>query len=222
MVIKRLRTGKSGDGLEEIVSVFGAYISDYGYLALFGLFFLGILGMPLPEATLLAFAGFLVSSGQLDFWPTLLVCYAGSITAMTVAYWIGRVLGFSLIERYGKRLGFVYGVYLKTASWFERFGKWALPIGYFFTGIRQFTAYFAGITRLPFPTFLLYTYTGGFIWSLLYVVLGWQLGERWEVAYNWVSQYRSYFALVVLVIVFLVVYLYQRGILKKPKREESS
>jgi membrane protein DedA with SNARE-associated domain len=208
--------------VEEIVAGFSSYISDYGYIALFGLFFLGILGMPLPEATLLVFAGFLVSSGKLEFWPTFLVCFTGTATAMTAAYWIGRALGYSLVERYGKRLGFVYGVFQKTAYWFERFGKWALPIGYFFTGIRQFTAYFAGITRLPFPTFMLYTYTGGFIWSLLYLVLGWQLGERWEIALIWMTQHRSYFLLTLLIVVFLGVYLYQRRIWKKPKREESS
>lgn len=208
--------------VEEIVSVFGAYVSEYGYMALFGLFFLGILGMPLPEATLLVFSGFLVSSGKLHFWPTFLVCFTGSISAMTVAYWIGRGLGHPFIERYGKRLGFVFGVYEKTSYWFERFGKWALPIGYFITGVRQFTAYFAGITRLPFPTFILFTYTGGFVWSLLYVVLGWQLGERWEVVYGWISSHVTYFFLALLLAVLLGFYLYHRGLFRKPKREESS
>ncbi|USG67278.1 DedA family protein [Brevibacillus ruminantium] len=172
----------------EIVASFGDYITDYGYGALFALFFLGILGMPLPEETLLVFSGFLVSTGKLEFMPTFLVCFLGSVSAMTTAYWIGRTLGFSFIERYGKRMGMGYTIYLKTESWFNRVGKWALPLGYFIPGVRQFTAYFAGITRLPFPTFMIYTYTGGLFWSVLFVSLGWQLGERWEELFDLISR----------------------------------
>lgn len=189
---------------------------------MFGLFFLGILGMPLPEETLLVFSGFLVSTGKLDFWPTFLVCFSGSILAMTIAYWIGRTLGHSLIERVGKRFEIVYQVYQKTRSWFDRFGKWALPIGYFITGVRQFTAYFAGITRLPFPTFILYTYTGGLVWSLLFVTLGWQLGERWEVVFSWISHNLALFALSAVFFLLLGLYLYQKSWMKKGKGEETS
>lgn len=202
--------------VEDIVSLFGAYVSEYGYVALFALFFFGILGMPLPEATLLVFSGFLVASGKLEFWPTFLVCFSGSVFAMTLAYWIGRGLGYPFIARFGKRLGLVGRVYEKTSYWFERFGKWALPIGYFITGVRQFTAYFAGITRLPFPTFILFTYTGGFVWSLLYVVLGWQVGERWEEVYGWMSSHVPYLIGAALLAVILGLYLYHRGLFRKP------
>ncbi|QQE75636.1 DedA family protein [Brevibacillus composti] len=184
--------------MEEIAASLGNYISQYGYGALFGLFFLGILGMPLPEETLLVFSGFLVSTGKLELFPTFLVCFLGSISAMTTAYWIGRTLGFSFIERYGRRFGLGYTLYQKTEDWFNRVGKWALPLGYFIPGVRQFTAYFAGITRLPFPTFMLYTYSGGLFWSILFVTLGWQLGERWDELFGLISRNLAIFFLVLL------------------------
>lgn len=208
--------------MEEMMSSFGGYITQYGYGALFGLFFLGILGMPLPEETLLVFSGFLVSTGKLDYWPTFLVCFLGSVTAMTAAYWIGRTLGYTFIERYGKRFGLGYTVYKRTEDWFNRVGKWALPVGYFIPGVRQFTAYFAGITRLPFPTFMLYTYLGGLFWSLLFVTLGWQLGERWDEMFDLISRNLAIVCLGLLAIVAIWSYVRNRvSVARKPKREES-
>lgn len=184
--------------LLDVMQLFNDYIANYGYSALFLLFFLGILGMPLPEETLLVFSGFLVSTGELEYWMTLMVCYLGSISAMTLAYWIGRKLGYPVIEKYGKRFGLGYAVYKKTESWFKRIGKWTLPIGYFIPGVRQFSAYFAGITQLPFPTFMVFTYVGGLVWCVLFVTLGWQLGERWEQLFDLISQNLAVLFLVVL------------------------
>lgn len=214
--------GKVVTLLEEMMAAFGGYITEYGYGALFGLFFLGILGMPLPEETLLVFSGFLVSTGKLEYWPTMLVCFLGSIAAMTSAYWIGRTLGFAFLERFGKRLGMGYTVYKKTEEWFNRAGKWALPIGYFIPGVRQFTAYFAGITRLPFPTFVLYTYAGGLFWSLLFVAIGWQLGERWDEVFDLISRNLAIFFLAVLSVIAIWSYFRHKMVAaRKPKREES-
>ncbi|MGD8189758.1 DedA family protein [Brevibacillus ginsengisoli] len=174
--------------MQEIVQQFGGFIEQYGYISLYVLFFLGIIGAPMPEETLLVFSGFLVFRGKLLYFPTVLTCYLGSISAMTAAYWIGRLLGYPFIEKYGKRLGLGYTLYKRTEEWFNRVGKWALPMGYFIPGVRQYTAYFAGITKLPFPTFMLYTYTGGLFWSVLFVTIGWQLGESWPTLFALISR----------------------------------
>lgn len=170
--------------------------------------------MPLPEETLLVFSGFLVSTGQLAFFPTFLVCYLGSISAMTTAYWIGRNLGYAFLDKYGKRFGLGYTVYKRTEKWFNRVGKWALPLGYFIPGVRQFTAYFAGITKLPFVTFMLFTYAGGLLWSLLFVTLGWQLGARWEQLFAIISRNLAVFFIVLLAIIAAVSYYLRKKALK--------
>lgn len=204
--------------LQEFIALFGSYIAEYGYAALFGLFFLGIIGMPLPEETLLVFSGFLVSTGQLAYWPTFLVCFLGSITAMTAAYWIGRKLGHAFLDRYGKRFGMGYTVYKRTEEWFNRVGKWALPLGYFIPGVRQFTAYFAGITKLPFVTFMIFTYAGGLFWSFLFVTIGWQLGARWEQVFDLISRNLAIFFIVLLAIIAGISY-YRRKKAVKVKQE---
>lgn len=173
--------------------------------------------MPLPEETLLVFSGFLVSAGKLSFLLTFLTCFFGSVSAMTAAYWIGRLLGFPFIEKYGKRLGLGYTLYKRTEAWFNRVGKWALPTGYFIPGVRQFTAYFAGITKLPFPTFMLYSYTGGMFWSVLFVTIGWQLGESWPILFAVISRNLAIFFVAVFVIIAALSYF-----LKSSKKLKSS
>lgn len=204
--------------LQEFVQLIEPYIAGYGYTALFLLFFLGIIGLPLPEETLLVFSGFLVSIGQLELLETILVCYLGSISAMTVAYWIGRTLGYPFIEKYGHRFGFGYAVYKRTEDWFVSIGKWSLPVGYFIPGIRQFTAYFSGITRLPYPVFALFTYSGGLFWSSLFVVLGWQLGAKWQQVYALIAHNLAWFCLLLLAVFVIGSWLQRRYRLKQGKR----
>lgn len=193
-----------------MVEFVSPYIGSYGYIALFLLFFLGIIGMPLPEETLLVFSGFLVSIGQLAYWPTIAACYFGSIAAMTTAYWIGRGVGFPVIERYGKRFGLGYKLYQRTEQWFKRIGKWILPLGYFLPGVRQYTAYFSGITKLPFLVFILYTYTGGLFWSILFITLGWKLGEKWEELFEIISHNIAIVVIVILTAIILFSYVSRR------------
>ena len=45
------------------------WVSHYGYAALFGLLMVGIVGLPVPDETLLTFSGYLISKGK--FHPAL-------------------------------------------------------------------------------------------------------------------------------------------------------
>ena len=54
------------------------FISHYGYIALYILLSAGIVGVPIPDETLMAFVGSLTAlGGPFDFGPTLIVIYAG-------------------------------------------------------------------------------------------------------------------------------------------------
>src|SRR5260370_4532424 len=76
-------------------------ISQYGLIAVFCLLVLGIVGLPVPDETLLTFSGYLVFKGHFRFLPTVAAAYAGSICGITISYTIGRTGGFYLIHKYG-------------------------------------------------------------------------------------------------------------------------
>ena len=156
------------------------WITDYGYIGLFSLLMLGIVGLPIPDETLLTFAGYLVFKQQLELPFTILAAFLGSICGISLSYGLGRSLGLFLIHKYGSRVGITEEKMKHTLEWFDRVGKWSLPFGYFIPGVRHLTAYIAGASKLQLPMFALFAYTGGLIWSTTFILLGYYLGEGWQ------------------------------------------
>jgi membrane protein DedA with SNARE-associated domain len=155
-------------------------VSQYGDLALFFLLIFGIIGLPVPDETLLTFAGYLIFKGHLHFPTTLAAAFAGSVCGITGSYLIGRTGGLFVIHKYGRyvhitpeRLDYVH-------AWFERVGRFGLFFGYFIPGIRHFTAIIAGTSALEFPVFALFAYSGALAWVSTFLTLGYFLGEEWN------------------------------------------
>ena len=157
-----------------------AWIAQYGYLAIFSLLVLGIVGLPVPDETLLTFTGYLVFRGHLSPLPAFLSAFAGSACGITLSYILGRTFGIALIHRYGRYLRITEHHVEKAHAWFRRAGHWSLTIGYFIPGVRHFTAYAAGMSELEYPTFALFAYAGAAIWAGTFIALGYLLGERWQ------------------------------------------
>ena len=157
-----------------------AWITHYGYLAIFSLLVLGIVGLPVPDETLLTFTGYLVYQGHLSLIPALLSGFAGSACGISLSYVLGRTFGLTLIHRYGRYLHITEAHVEKAHEWFRRAGHWSLTFGYFIPGVRHFTAYAAGMSCLEYPPFALFAYGGAALWAGTFIGLGYLLGERWK------------------------------------------
>jgi membrane protein DedA with SNARE-associated domain len=155
-------------------------IAQYGLIAVFFLLVLGIVGLPVPDETLLTFCGYWIYKGRFHFLPTIAAAYAGSITGITISYTIGRTGGLYLVHKYGAYVHFTQDRLDRVHRWFERMGRWTLFFGYFMPGIRHFTAVVAGSSELEPHVFALYAYSGGLVWVLTFVSLGYFLGDQWE------------------------------------------
>lgn len=156
------------------------WIATYGYVAIYGLLMFGIVGLPIPDETMLVFCGYLISQGHLKPVPTVAVAFFGSISGITTSYIIGRTLGLGFVHKYGryvhlteKRLDYVHG-------WFNRIGHWALFVGYYIAGVRHFTAIVAGTSRLEFQAFATYAWSGAFLWVCTFLAIGYFFGEHWK------------------------------------------
>jgi membrane protein DedA with SNARE-associated domain len=157
-----------------------AWISHYGYFGIFSLLMLGIVGLPVPDETLLAAVGFLIAKGNLNIIPAISSAFFGSICGISISYLIGRTGGFYLIKKYGYWFRLSEEKLNRTQHWFHRAGKWSLILGYFLPGIRHLTALVAGASKLEFPSFALFAYLGGFIWTLSFISLGYFFTEKWH------------------------------------------
>src|SRR2546430_13862822 len=83
-----------------------AWIQNYGAISLFFLMMLGIVGLPVPDETLLVFSGYLIFKGKLHPLFTFSMALLGSMTGITVSYLLGRIFGLKLIHKYGRYFHF--------------------------------------------------------------------------------------------------------------------
>ena len=183
-----------------------AWITQYGYVAIFTLLVFGIVGLPVPDETLLTFTGYLVYKGHMALPLAFGAALAGSISGITISYILGRTFGLALIHRYGKYLRLTEEHIMKAHAWFERVGHWGLTFGYFVPGVRHLTAYAAGMSEVGAHHFTLYAYSGAILWVSTFISLGYFLGERWEAVEKDIQKYLTYLWIggAVLVIAWLV------------------
>jgi len=136
-------------------------------------------GIPLPSEIIMPLAGqYLVTSST--NWGGLLAagffgalgCTIGSI----IAYWIGALGGRPLVEKYGKYI-LINKEHLHTADrWFAKYGEATAFFSRFVPVVRTFISFPAGIARMNFPKFVIFTFVGSFFWA---AGLAWA-GATWQ------------------------------------------
>jgi membrane protein DedA with SNARE-associated domain len=183
------------------------WIAHYGYAGLFTLLLLGIVGLPVPDETLLVYAGYLIGKGELAAVPTYLIAFLGSACGITLSYLLGRSGGYYLVVRFGGILHLGPEKLEQVHRWYARVGKWLLTFGYFLIGIRHLTALVAGSSRLEWRTFALFAYFGAMVWSAAFVSIGWWFGKRWHSAIRNLQGHMLFatIAVIVAIIVYAVI-----------------
>ena len=156
------------------------WITHYGYAGLSALLMLGIVGLPIPDETLLGFAGHLIAKGKLAFIPTIGTAFLGSVCGITISYALGRWASHYFIDKSHRFFRIDAERLDQVRDWFVHRGRLLLFFGYFVPGVRHFTAFVAGSSRLHMGIFGLFAYTGAFFWSVSFIMLGYFLQEGWR------------------------------------------
>jgi len=157
------------------------WISNYGYLGILFLMALESATLPVPSEIVMPFAGYLVySEGHMNLvWVILagsIGCTIGSIAAYVVGYYAGR----PLILRYGKYM-FLREKHLVSAEkWFAKYGDKATFIARLLPVIRTVISLPAGIAKMNFKKFVLYSFVGSVPWTAMLAVVGYWLGSQWR------------------------------------------
>jgi membrane protein DedA with SNARE-associated domain len=181
-------------------------ITKYSYLEIFVVLGLGIVGLPVPDETLMAYIGFLISQGKLNYFYTIMVAFMGTSCGITIGYILVKTLGNPFIKKYAAKMHVNPDDIQNAENFYNRYGKFALFVGYFMPGVRHLTAICAGTSLMPYRTFALFAYTGGLLWTITLVSLGYYLGEKWRHIYMY--SHRFMIPLVLLSIIILIIYVY--------------
>jgi membrane protein DedA with SNARE-associated domain len=133
---------------------------------------------PIPSEAVLGLAGVLIRSGEMDIVPVILFATLGSVLGAIFFYYVGRALGPRRSHAFLDRLPLVETADVdRTFAWFERHGRSAVFFGRMVPIVRSFISVPAGVVRMPFGQFLLYSAAGSLIWNSLLVTLGVAAGD---------------------------------------------
>ena len=160
------------------------WVTEYGYIGIFSLLALGILGAPIPDEGVLAFAGYLIYEGKLQLFPILAAAFLGSACGITLSYGLGRTVGIYLISKFGHAVHITGEKVTHVHTWYDRVGKWGLLFGFYLPGVRHLIGFGAGIAKLPVSVFALFAFTGAFSWSVTFVSAGYFLGRQWTLVFG--------------------------------------
>ena len=136
--------------------------------------------IPLPSEVIMPFSGYLASTGRFSL---LLVATAGAVgcnLGSTLAYAVGAYGGRPAVERWGHYILLSRSELDRVDGYFERFGTATVLIGRLLPVVRTFVSLPAGIARMPFWKFQIYTFVGSWPWCFLLAYVGVKLGQAWE------------------------------------------
>ena len=159
-------------------------IESFGPYALIGILLIvfaecGLLvGFFFPGDSLLFVAGLLVAAGTLGtpLWLLCLLITVAAIAGNLVGYWIGRKAGPPIFERGDSRL-FKQEYVDKTFAFFDKYGARAIVLARFVPIVRTFITVMAGVGKMNFRRYLIYSTIGGALWGTGVTVLGYFLGQ---------------------------------------------
>jgi membrane protein DedA with SNARE-associated domain len=151
-----------------------------GYFGLFLLMAGESALLPIPSEIVLPFAGFLVFSGKMSLLFVILAAVAGQLFGSIVAYTIGYYGGRPLVLKYTKRFPFAQKHFFGAEAWFKKYGSLTVFFGRLLPIVRTIISFPAGVMKLNFGKFLIYSLLGIVSWTTALVLLGFKLGENWQ------------------------------------------
>lgn len=195
------------DFIERIFFFVKDIISSMGYFGIGGAMLIESACIPLPSEMTLPLAGFMVADGRIDLWLANVAVAIGSMLGSTLAYVVGYYGGRPFILKYG-RYFFVSEEHFNKAEFtFNKYGSAAVFFGRLLPVIRTFISLPAGIARMDFKRFFVYSLLGMLPWNFILIFLGFKLGSNYETVVRPIFKKFEYvvIAAIVLVILFFVL-----------------
>ena len=194
-------------------------IGSYGYFGMFIGMVLEAVIIAIPSELIIATGGILASQKIFTFWGAFLTGLLGSVFCAIVIYFMGYFGGQPFVKKYGKYFFMKEEDLSKSDSWFNKYGMVSALIGRNFPIIRTLISLPIGITRQSFIKFIIYTTIGSIPWTLLFVYLGYCLGENWIIITTYINYLkipiRIFLILLVTIFIYKKVKLWYNNPLKK-------
>jgi membrane protein DedA with SNARE-associated domain len=205
--------------MDQLAQLATDMLSHLGYWGLALGLFLDSFGPPIPSEVLLLLGGTLAATGRFELWAVFVIGIVAQVLGGLVGYTIGRYGGHPFLEKYGKYVLISKRDLKRTHAAFEKYGPWMAMLGRCVPVVRGLIAYPAGIAEMRLDLFIIYTTIGSTIWTALFVILGYTLGDNIEMVSDIFHQFTI---IVVLAIIAAVVWHFRHPLQDLWKRLKGS
>jgi membrane protein DedA with SNARE-associated domain len=205
------------------MSWISSLLSNLNYATIYILMLLESTVIPVPSELVVAPAAYHSAAGHINIWLVVLFATLGAMTGATINYLAGYYLGRPIIYKFANsRLGHLcllnQSKVEKSEKYFDDHGMVATITGRLIPGIRHLISIPAGLAKMNYWKFLLYTTIGAGAWHAILAVLGWYLHDivPEEQLHDKILEYGEYIKVVICMIVaialvyFIIRYLVRR------------
>ncbi len=193
---------------DSAVSSLITFISEIGYLGIFVGMFLESTPFPLPSELIMVPAGIAASHEVMNLYLAIIFGVLGNVAGAIFSYFVAASVGRAILFKVGKYFFLKASAIIKIENFFNSHGEISIFIGRIIPGVRHLISLPAGVAKMNFPRFCLYTLLGSAIWTTTLTVLGYFIGKNQDL----IKQYLHFLVIgvmifcVVLVVVYVVIH----------------
>jgi membrane protein DedA with SNARE-associated domain len=193
--------------------------TDLGYAGIIVAMAIQSCCIPLPSEVIMPLAGFLAFQGSLNVWAAGMAGAVGSLIGSVVAYWIGATGGRPLLLRYGRYVLISPHDAERADAFFARHGDATVFFGRLVPIVRSFISLPAGIARMDFGKFVVFSFLGSIPWSVALAYAGYALGQNWNSVGGVLRKYQ--YVVIALFVILVVLYVYRHLRASTPSSQHS-
>ena len=165
---------------EPLINFATDVVESLGLPGVFLLMLLESACIPIPSEATMLFAGFAVHNGSYSLIAAVAAGVIGNVVGSWLGWWLGTIGRVDLIEKHGAKVG-IRTHHLEIADrWFERHGEATVFFSRMLPIVRTFISLPAGVARMPFWKFTIYTALGCIPWVFALTFAGMKAGENWR------------------------------------------
>lgn len=193
-------------------------MNKYGYIGILFLITIENIFPPIPSEVILTLGGFMTSKDGVNMSLFGVIMYStfGSMIGAIILYYVGYIFNKDRLlkivrSKVGKILCLKESDIVKSDNSFNKNGDLTVLYCRFIPIVRSLISIPAGVNKMKFSIFLLYTFVGSLIWNTVLVSLGKLVGENYMVVAGVFSKYSK---VILILLICLIVY----KIIKKIKK----
>jgi membrane-associated protein len=200
--------------IKQIVKWVGPLFSAAGYPLIAGAVLVErsiFLGLIVPGDVILALGGVYAARRELNLEAVIFIGIFAAIIGESTGYWLGRRFGRGLIQRI-PLVRLLDRRFEDAERYFKKRGGITVALGRYATAAGAFVPFVAGISKMPFGTFLAFDVPAISIWATGITLIGYYFGRNLDT----VDRILARFGYIMLAV--LVVFLVGQFVLKRVRR----